>query len=591
MAPIPEFREITRADLVRLGPEVFRRLENGVVFLVRGLDEVFALADHVERTLAATVSPECAAEVRAFFRESRSLSEDAAAHLLLVLRELRDSRYVSCLFSDLVAGFDLPPAALIDTGHFRCIFLEHAAALNERAKRGELPQDLFSTEQVTEPEPSVCRQNTGGHPHRDLDAPHYTFQFNFWFPLHDVPATNSLLMFPDVYGADIPYQQEPACLQRPETWGYGRPWRNAMKFGDVLLFHSQHFHASPTEAPHLNRLTIELRVASACQDDNANAYRRLFWNLRNFEALGGEPASERAERLHPRGKRPPLVAQTAHELFASLFPNPNLARRAANLWTPDTLFLGAHKLAAADLLDLTDRLRAAPFAEDRQLGLARYLLLHGRAGLAKSVLADTLARTTSYFFALEIARLAGGAGFWQIAGAALKAAHQLAATSSVQIGHYRGDIPARPVPTQQLLPAEARETALTLAQVLIAYLTAPDTRTVPLLDHRLFFRNFRAAHLFVDGALVFAWSILVYVPPERLASVGLSIAEGADGTRQVTGEFNPEGVARDPAGIVTAYYMSDLLRSLAQRGVLGPGGQQISGASANLVTGAEATAA
>lgn len=569
MAPTPELCEITRSELVGLGPDVFRRLENGTIFLVRGLDEILSLADHVERALAAGVSPECAAEVRGFFRENRPLSEAAAARLVVTLRELRDSRYVSCLFSDLVAGFGLPPAALIDTGHFRCILLRHAAALQARAERGELPKDLFTNEQVTEPEPSVCTTYTGGHPHRDVDMPHYTFQFNFWFPLHDVPETNSLLMFPDVYSAEVAYQEEPACLPRPETWGYGRPLRKAMKLGDVLLFHSQHFHASPTEALHLDRLTAELRVACACHDDNANVYRRLFWNLSNFEPLNGQPAVERAERLHPHKRRPFATAATAHELFAPLFVDPTAARRATNLWTPDSLYLSARRLPAADILDLVDRLRRAPFAEDRQLGLVRYLLTHGRRELARVVLTDTLARTTSYFFALEIARLSGAAGLHQIAVQALIAAYRLADASPAEIGRYRGDVPTRPIPSIQLLPAEARETALTLARLLMDYLAAPEARPAPLLDHRLFFRNYRATHLFIDGAVVFAWSILVYVPPERLASVGLAITEGPDGTRQITGEFDPEGVARDPTGIVTAYYMADLLRSLAQRGVFG----------------------
>lgn len=574
MVATPDLQELSRADLIRLGPEVFRRLESGTIFLVRAVDEIFTLANHVERTLAQAVSPACAAEAREFMLAGQRLSEDSTASLVLLLRELRDSRYLSCLFSDLVAGFGLPAQALIDTGHFRCNLVEHGAALKARAERGALPPDLFVNEQVSDPEPSVGTVNTGGNPHRDVDTPHYTFQFNFWFPLHDVADTNSLLMFPDAYTANIPYQEKPAELQRPDTWGYGRPLRRAMKFGDLLLFHSQHLHASPTEAPQLNRMIAELRVACDCHDDNASVYRRLFWNLRNFEAGNGELAGKRAARLHPHPRQLRPDAITAQELFAGLFANPNHARRATNLWTPNSIFEGTRKLPAADLAALATRLRKAPFAEDRQLTFARYLMSHGERDLAVTVLADTLARTTSYFFALEVARLAGDAKAYDLAASALMTAFQRAQSSPVQIGRYRGEIPTRPWPPMQLVPAEACETVVRLAKIVQQYMASPATQPAPLLDHRLFFKSYRAAHLFIDGAIVFAWSILVYVPPERLASVGLSIVDSGNGNRQVAGEFDPEGVARDPAGIITAYYMSDLLRALAARGVMGAGAQQ-----------------
>jgi hypothetical protein len=572
----PELLEISRADLVRLGPDVFRRLEQGTIFLVRGADEIFTLADHIERTVATSVSPDCGEAVRAFMRTGRRLPEDAATRLVLLLRELRDTRYLSCLFSDLVAGLGLPTPILIDTGHFRCNLVEHGAALTARVERGELPKDLIAIEQVSEPEPSVKSENTGGHPHRDVDMPHATFQFNFWFPLHDLPETNSLLLFPDIYTANIPYQETPAELGRPETWGYGRPLKRALKLGDFLLFHSQHLHASPTEAPQDDRLVAELRVTADCHDDNANVYRRLFWNLTNFAPGNSRdaappPAAERAARLHPPPQHVRSDAATAHELFAALFHDPNTARRATNAWMPETIFAATRKLSGSALIELAERLRAAPFAEDRQLAFVRYLLRHDERALAHAMLADTLARTTSYFFALEIARLSGGAGLYDVASAALMSAFRLAQASTVQVGRYRGDVPTRPWPPMQLLPAEACDTVLRLARVLQEYMAAPGTRPPPLLDHRIFFRNYRTAHLFVEGALVFAWSIFVYVPPERLASVGLSVAGAGDG-RQVVGEFDPEGIARDPTGIVTAYYMSDLLRALAQRGVMGAAG-------------------
>src|SRR5262249_21503516 len=141
--------------------------------------------------------------------------------------------------------------------------------------------------------------NKGGGPHRDVDVAHYTFQLNFWFPLHDVPAENSLLLFPEIYTKPVPYQQIPDPLREPDRWGYGKALRRALRVGDLVLFHSQHFHASPSEAPERDRLSAELRIASACIDDNAHVYRRLFWRAENFAPVTGAPAAERAARLYP----------------------------------------------------------------------------------------------------------------------------------------------------------------------------------------------------------------------------------------------------------------------------------------------------
>jgi ectoine hydroxylase-related dioxygenase (phytanoyl-CoA dioxygenase family) len=102
-----------------------------------------------------------------------------------------------------------------------------------------------------------------GNPHRDIDGPHYTFQMNFWFPLHRVEEGSSLLLFPDIYTKDVLYQQQPANPRDPDSWGYGKPVCRAMDPGDIVLFHSQHFHASPTRNPTADRLTVELRVGDA----------------------------------------------------------------------------------------------------------------------------------------------------------------------------------------------------------------------------------------------------------------------------------------------------------------------------------------
>ena len=549
-----EILDIERAELARLGPDVFRRLEQGSIFYVRGSDEVRALTDHIAGVLARRVSQACGHDARAFFGGGHTPPYESLLQLILVLREIRDSRYLSCLFSDLIAGLGLPPPVLIDTGYFRCVFPKAFAALHDDAR---VPRDVYEGLPI-DPEPFLKDTNRGGGPHRDVDVPHYTFQINFWFPLHDVPAENSLLLFPDIYTRDIAYQQKPEPLREPDRWGYGQALRRPLRLGDFVLFHSQHFHASPTEAPDSDRLTAELRVASACIDDNSAVYRRLFWSARNFEPLAAAAPSERATRLHPLGSAVPDAPLSAQELLAALFDRPEDVRHGGNLWTPESVFATSRRLSREALVHLIERLNAAAFADDRQLALARYLLFWGERDLGERVLTDAVQRTESYYFALEQARVAGAAQLWALAGQALIRAFALAQSSPVAIGRYRGDVPARPLPRLQFMPEDAMRAAGSLGAALRDYLAAPQSRPAPLLDYRLFFPFLiQAQPLLPSGIVVSVWTILVFVPLQRAAEIGLRLVEDAGG-RRIEGAFNPDPVVRDPRGIVTAYSLTEL---------------------------------
>ena len=104
--------EIDRRELSDLGTDVFRRLHEGVIFHVRDVDEIHVFLQHVDTQLRARGASEAADDVRAFLERGQPLSEDGAAALVTLLREIRDSRFLACLFSDLVAGFGLPTVSL-----------------------------------------------------------------------------------------------------------------------------------------------------------------------------------------------------------------------------------------------------------------------------------------------------------------------------------------------------------------------------------------------------------------------------------------------------------------------------------------------
>jgi hypothetical protein len=559
--------DIDHSELVRCGADVFRELERGTIFYVRGLGEVQDLTDHIRSVLRTHASGEQFKQVSDFFESGRPISRGALLELIMCLRAIRDARYLSCLFSDLIAGFGLPAPTLIDTGFFRCVFSNHVQALSRDPR---LPPDILEGKP---PGPEGFLQGfTGtGNPHRDVDAPHYTFQINFWFPLHDVEAENSLLLFPDAYTSNVPYQVRPEHPQEPERWGYGRPLSKAMRRGDIVLFHSQHFHASPTQAPLKDRLTAELRVASGCVDDNGSIYRRQFWNSQSFAPFSDADTptiAERSKLLFPSSAKFE-TATTPQELLASVMSTPKDVRITGNLWNRDTIFSETRRLDANEADVFAGRMIAAPFAEDRQLCVGRYLLFHGYSELAERVLTDIAARTERYYFALEVARICGAARLWSVAGKALSRAIAVGGTSPVRLGRYRGDVPTRAMPPLQLLPQDAVRIATTLASALRDYLADPSRHPAPLLDHRIFYPHFVVARpLRPFGAVVGTWTLAIFVPIHRMADAGLRFIT-VDGEERIEVAFKPEALVCDPTGVVVGHSAEELRQMLQESAAKG----------------------
>ena len=68
---------------------------------------------------------------------------------------------------------------------------------------------------------------------------------------------------------------------------------------------------------------------------------------------------------------------------------------------------------------------------------------------------------------------------------------------------------------------------------------------------------------FAGGVALMILTILVFVPRQRLAQVGLRLVEHG-GESRVEGSFDPEPLIRDPAGIVTAYDADEFRAKLAR---------------------------
>jgi hypothetical protein len=309
-----------------------------------------------------------------------------------------------------------------------------------------------------------------GHAHRDVDARHYHFQANLWFPLHDLDAKRTLLIFPESYRRDVPQYGALPDPERPHEWGFGEPLQVPLKFGDMLLFHSQQLHASPSQSRERSRFTVELRVAAGCIDDNACAYRRMFWNSANFRpAVPTERTA--ADRQLAEAPLPQfdldfvLAGLTAHAVVHRLFRDPDSSLRAGYVRREDSVLGAAFPLEGSAWLRVLKRLDELVCGEDLLLLVARLLLRQRHQDLAHSVLQRLYEQSHSYFWLMEGGRVAALAGLCEFAESSFIRAALLAKGSDVALDRFVNDMPPpRSRRILQLLPQPAIHAARLFAR-------------------------------------------------------------------------------------------------------------------------------
>jgi hypothetical protein len=416
---------------------IFKLLQDGVIVVLRDVPEIHELGSKLQDVAERLRGDRARAVVAELMRAGDVPSLDTLSVFYHAFRHLRDSRYVSALFADFVSSFDLPQPLLIDAGHCRM-------AVPHLAKAASARPDLFDPAEFAPRHPNEAEGmivgETWGNAHRDIDVRHYHYQINFWFPLHDLEAQRSLLLFPASYRRDVPQYGPLANPDDPDGWGFGPAVSVPLRFGDMLIFHSQQLHASPSKARHRSRLTVELRVASGCLDDNASIYRRLFWNSRNFlPGTGGE---------------------TAQSVLYGLFNDPAQYLAAGHaLSTPDTLD-GIATLDAGAWSRVVARLDECPAGEDLCLLVARVAFRQRQTEAASAAICRIRDTTESYFWALEAGRVASEGGFKQMAISCFERSLVLASRSRIRLDRYTGRMPVRSKEySLQLLPRQARRAA------------------------------------------------------------------------------------------------------------------------------------
>jgi len=484
--------DLRAGDLGRMGAPAFGHLQAGRILAVRDVPEIHELARTL-RVLAAGFGGQAGAHgVSELLRTGEIPSLEVLSVFYRVLRQLRDSRFVGCLFSDFLGGLGLPAPMLVDAGYFRIMVPHHYRAARNRPDLFDAaefgPADPYETEQM-------LQDAKWGNAHRDIDARHYHFQVNLWFPLHDVGKEQTLILFPEAYRRNVSQYEALPGPEDPRDWGYGEPLQVPLRLGDMLMFHSQQLHASPSQAPDSNRFTVEIRAAAACIDDNGRVYRRSFWRLENFRPRGaqaGNPSLRAGQLAQPAPAQLSLeyalAGATGHAVVHRLFRRAHCSLAAGYLHRHDDVLDDAIALDERGWRNIVDRLEEFPCGEDLWLLVARLLLRQRQRQLAAAVLTKVHGETSSYFWALEAGRIAIEAGLHDVALSAFGAAGVYAGRSEIALDSYtRGMPPPRSPVALQLLPARAKRAARIFARLARRMQSDPTASVTPaMFDHRYF---------------------------------------------------------------------------------------------------------
>jgi hypothetical protein len=416
---------------------VFDVLRSGRIIVYRDLPEIHSLCESMRVYGASACGNRPSEGIVEIFRTGAAPDIETYSAVYRTFRTLRNTRYVSCLFSDFIDGLDLPRPILVDAGYCRMV-APHLFV--EATKRSDLfePSE-FVRRHPNEPERMLKGGSLWGRAHRDIDVRHSHFQVNLWFPLHDVDRERTLLLFPESYRRDVTQYGDLPNRDRPDEWGFGRALQIPLKIGDILLFHSQVLHASPSQVQNQDRFTVEIRVASACMDDNARIYRRLFWGLCNFMPGASSSCADAPRRAQQLIEAAPqkldidfvTSGETAHALANRLFRTPQASLNAAYVRRPDAHLDDAFLLDTSDWARVLKRLDELPCYDDLLLLIARLLLRQGEYTTGIALLRRICSRTSSYFWALEAGYFAVANNEPQLARIAFEGAGRLAAQSSV----------------------------------------------------------------------------------------------------------------------------------------------------------------
>ena len=320
--------------------------------------------------------------------------------------------------------YGLPTSGLVEAGRLRAFFPPKYPRLWNR------PASLYR---------AFLKKGVGaGNPlHRDIWSPHRPTQINFWFPLSPIHQDQSLMMFPELWGQDISTDSQNRVVLTPPN---AHPTQVAMDAGDVLLFHSENFHASPPNDHQSCRVSVDCRCVFHTDDDN-RYYSGGFQDITTFLPRDGEPRFDSAMRAYLGGRRA-VQRRIWHNRLRRVvgLSTHGVSPWAAAEWESDddAPAMALMEAAAAALergdqnagLDLCERVASDfPYSDDRLFRIVSLTQRLKGGGAAKA--ADTMiARTDRPFWAVRLGDHLCSVGDYEAAADAYRRAQALAARGS-----------------------------------------------------------------------------------------------------------------------------------------------------------------
>ena len=439
--------EITESDASIFNPErLQKRIEAGEIFILRGMREISALVDIIARLAGRYFDTVTDEEIREIIHTETLPDDRRVAAIARALRRARNEYLGTTLFLPFIDALNLAGPVQVEAGIAR---IRTTPEVYERLKPRTDLIPAIETAPAAAPDlvpPVFALKNAP--PHRDIHRPHYTTQMNLWFCLHDAAPGKSLTLFPEAYiNPNRPDLSDPA---NPVSYGLGRPFSPDLRFGDALLFSSEHYHASPIHQEDKARYSWDIRLVAGCWDDNRH-YRENFLPidaLRPFDATNTVEAM--IEIANFAADHPNHAPGDAHTGFQS--------QRLCLAWLEQALSEGDTEAAESHADTL---LRADPAEQIAYSAAER--ALSTRPDLAKAFL-GTIARTSSsYFWTLKSGQLAMERRWLQLARDALTRCAELSRNTTVSTAHNPIDYMvhgSRHV--AQIYPAQAAERAAEL---------------------------------------------------------------------------------------------------------------------------------
>ncbi|MCB0309932.1 MAG: hypothetical protein KDD42_01775 [Bdellovibrionales bacterium] len=409
------FTELHYSTLSSQPLTAYERLRRGEIVVVRQCPELLIMREVLASWEQHHNRSSAPSKILEMIDHKQRPSIQTIMALYSGLRRMRQTYFVPTLLADLVRLLGFSEPMLLEVGLNRLVLPVDIGDQIQSRKDLFMEEDFQSRRHGPLQEIFYVRKDYG-QPHRELDQPHSIFQSHLWFPLHDMPAEESLLLFPDYYREDILVDRGQKHLP-VEEWGLGKPLQIALKAGDMILFHSEHIHGSVKRKDETIRLSYDFRVITDCPHDHG-WHHQDFWNYRNFVPAHNNPAVA--------GERAVNILNSCFESVpsSSLEHFNRCSSTAVAQQYVEWVIYNLDTVSQTFLEELPQVFAKFPFAEDRYLTVA-WLCWPRNNDLARSLLETVCSETSSYYWAWRGARLAAALGCTTLANQTFNKAAQL----------------------------------------------------------------------------------------------------------------------------------------------------------------------